>query len=81
MRSCEFDDSDVMPELYARTLAVAEHERQSALQHGLVGGLKGSFFVDAEILTSGSGFFVSVGEEPAHLSGIDLLRPGSRCHR
>lgn len=81
VRSGELDDGDVMAELHPRSLAVAEHEGERAFQHCLIGGLVGGFFVDPEVLTSGSGFFVRVGEEAAHLFGIDLLGPGSGCHR
>lgn len=76
----ELNDGYVMPKLDTRTLAMAEHESQRALQHRLIGRLVGSFFVDPEVLTSDSGFFVRVGEEAADLFGIDLLGPGSRCH-
>jgi hypothetical protein len=81
MLSSELDDGYVMSKLDARTLAVAKHERQRTLQHRLIGRLIGGFFVDPEVLTGGSGFFVCVGEEAADLFGIDLLGPGSRYHR
>jgi len=44
--SREVEDGDVMPELGAGTLAVAQHQSQRRLEDGLVGRLMGGFLVD-----------------------------------
>lgn len=43
----ELEDRDVMAELDARTLAVAQHQREGCLEDGFVRGLMGGFLVNA----------------------------------
>src|SRR5204862_7539187 len=47
-RPNEINDRDVMPRLASRTKAMAEHEPQGRLKHGLVGLLQAGFFIEGE---------------------------------
>jgi len=47
-RPNEINDRDMMPRLASRTKAMAEHEPQGRLKHGLVGLLRAGFFIEGE---------------------------------
>ena len=69
----EFEDGDVMAELGAGTLAVAQHQSQRRLEDGLVGRLMGGFLVDRQVFFGGDGFLARVGQKLADLVGICWL--------
>ena len=72
----KFNNGNVVSELNARTLAVAQHQRERGFQHGLIGGLVGRFFIDAQVLARRLGFLSRVGEKLHDLLRIGFLRLG-----
>ena len=68
----KFDNCDVMAELFAWPLSVAEHERQGAFNHCLISNLVGSFGVDGKVFPSGNSPLLRISEKL-----FDLLRVNS----
>ena len=74
----ELDDGDVVSELHSGSLAVAEHQGEGALEHGLVGRLISGFLIDGEVFAGGGCLFQCVGEKQLDLLRIHPLRFGLR---
>ena len=70
----ELDNRDMVAELDAWALAAAQHQGQRPLEHGLIGGLVGSFLIDDEVFAGGGCFLVCVCQELLDLLRVDLLR-------
>ena len=72
-RPKEINDRDVMPRLASRTKAMAEHEPQGRLKHGLVGLLQAGFFIEGEDFMGWGELLVGAREEAFN------LRPRQLC--
>jgi hypothetical protein len=69
----KLDNRDVVAELYTRTLAVTQHQRQRPLEHGLVCSLVSGFLIDDEVFSSGGCFLVRVCQKLSDLFRVDSL--------
>jgi hypothetical protein len=58
---CKFDNCDVMAELFARPLSMAEHECQRAFDHCLVSNFVGCFGVDGKVFPNGNSPLLRIG--------------------
>ena len=62
-RPNEINDRDMMPRLASRTKAMAEHEPQGRLKHGLVGLLQAGFFIEGEDFMAEASFLSALARK------------------
>ncbi|QNI31950.1 hypothetical protein H7849_23515 [Alloacidobacterium dinghuense] len=69
----ELNDCNVVAELFAWPLSVAEHECQRAFNHGLIGNLISRLGIDGEVFTSGRGPLLRVRKKLFALLRVNSL--------
>lgn len=73
-RPNKVNDRNVVPWLAFSPKAMAEHETERCLQHGLVGLLQACFVVKSQDLTGRGGLLIGAGEKTIDLRPIDGVR-------